>query len=113
MVRVGPRVNEELKELIRGGLGPLLSGECERASDEGSCVRGAERFFVLVGFQVSHSDWTSNGSADYTFSPGGVVLAITVGANSADADNSRPMAERPKGLFLGIIARTGSDNDPL
>ena len=36
VVRVGSRVNEELKELVRGGLGPLLSGECERAGDEGS-----------------------------------------------------------------------------
>ena len=36
VVRVGSRVDEELEELIRGGLGPLLSGERERTSDEGS-----------------------------------------------------------------------------
>lgn len=36
VVRVGSCVNEELKELVRGGLGPLLSGECERPGDEGS-----------------------------------------------------------------------------
>ena len=36
VVRVGPRVNEELKELICGGLGPLLVGERDRPGDKGS-----------------------------------------------------------------------------
>ena len=48
VVRVGSRVDEELQKLIRGGLGPLLAGECERTSDEGSRERGAESLFVLL-----------------------------------------------------------------
>ena len=69
VVRVGPRVNEELKELIRGGLGPLLAGERERASDEGSRDRCAVDLFKLSVRIIPHLQRASDGCADHAFAP--------------------------------------------